>query len=65
VRKIAEKNRQMGMKPRVSSGSLRKMTKHSSRGNFGWKQPIFEDLKKEGTDLDNMAESSAKPQIYY
>ena len=65
VREIIVKDREMGVKPRENNGTLRQMTKQGSRGNFGWKQPIFEDMKKEGIDLENMAESSAKTQTSY
>lgn len=55
----------MGVKPRASIGTLRKMTKQGSRENFEWKQPIFEYMKKEGIDLENMVESSTKTQTSY
>jgi len=35
VRKITTKDREIGVKPRENSGSLRQMTKEYSRGNFG------------------------------
>ena len=42
-----------------------KVTKHGSRAKFGWKQTIFKDLKRKGTDLKCMAEKSTKTQTSY
>lgn len=65
MRKIDEKDKVMGVEPRTNNGTLRKMTKQHSKGNFGWKQPIFKDLKKKGIDLICMAESFPKTQTSY
>ena len=63
MRKIAAKDREMGLKPRENSGTLRKMTKQGSRGDFGWKQPIFGYLKWNGTDLQNIAKVLQKLRL--
>ena len=52
----------MGKKPREIDGTLRPMNKQCLIRNYGWKQPIFIDLKWKGTDLENMVESVAKTQ---
>lgn len=63
--KLLQKDREMGVNPREYSVTLRKMTKQGLRRNFGWKQPIYKDLKKEGTNMESMVEGSAKTQTFY
>lgn len=55
-----QKDREMGVKPRATDGTLRPMTKQDLVWNSGWKQPIFEDLKQKGTNLENMAKSATE-----
>ena len=47
----------MGEKTRVTDETLRPMTKQVWIPNYGWQQPIFIDLKQNGTHMGNMAES--------
>lgn len=63
--KLLQKDREMGVNPREYSVTLKKMTKQGLGRNFGWKQSIYKDLKKEGTNMENMVEGSAKTQNFY
>ena len=57
-----QKDREMGVTPRATDGTLKPMTKQVLIWNHGWKQPIFGDLKEKGINLENMVESAAETQ---
>ena len=60
-----QKDRDMGVNPRATDGTLKPMIKQGSIWNHVCKQPIFGDLKEKGTDLENMAESARETQTSY
>lgn len=58
--KSLQKDREMGVKSKATNGTTRQKTQKSLRWNFGWKKPIFEYMKQNGTDMENMVESTVE-----